>query len=293
MNWRLLLLLLFSAAAHAWVLEHWPGFSADEQARLGPMVVRLSGVSAASVSVPKLDTGKEQATTVHALEPSLRARKNENQSGIASIAPVKAGSPRAEPEPRVNRETKKNPVSGSSDEHSHALHSPKTGIRQTEVRPRSESKSGRELVDNVKAEKPSVSTEKRTAASASPSRPVAEAPVQADAQARSGPSGLQSAAAGAPVTDSALLVLIHRAVEERKRYPRRARRRGMEGRAVVRFDLSPDGAVSGLEIREASGHGLLDRAAADAVRGIAPLAGAERYLARTRTLELGVEFRLR
>lgn len=293
MNWRLLLLLLFSAAAHAWVLEHWPDFSADEQARPGPMAIRLSGGSAASVSVPELETGKGQATTVRALEPSLQTRKNENQSGIASIAPAKVWSPWAEPEPRVNRETKKNPVSGSSDEHSHALPNPKTGIRQTEVRPRPESKFEKELADNAKAKRPSASTEKRTAAFVSPSRPVSEAPVQTDAQARSEPSGSQSAAAGAPVMDSALLALIHRAVEESKRYPRRARRRGMEGRAVVRFELSPDGAVSGLEIREASGHGLLDRAAADAVRAIAPLAGAERYLARTRTLELGVEFRLR
>ena len=93
--------------------------------------------------------------------------------------------------------------------------------------------------------------------------------------------------------DPALLRLIRQAVEARKHYPRRARRRSMEGRAVIRFALSPDGEVSDLEIRRASGHRLLDRAAADAVRGIAPLAGAGRYLARTRIVELGVEFRLR
>ena len=37
----------------------------------------------------------------------------------------------------------------------------------------------------------------------------------------------------------------------------------------------------------------LDRAASDAVAGISPLAGVRRYLPRKRTLELGVEFRLR
>ena len=62
---------------------------------------------------------------------------------------------------------------------------------------------------------------------------------------------------------------------------------------MVRFDLSPDGRVSALFIREASGHALLDRAASDAVAGISPLAGVRRYLPRKRTLELGVEFRLR
>ena len=282
MNGRLLLLLLFSATAHAWMLQHWPGFAPNEAVKPGPMVVRLSAAPAASVPVPALETGKGRATPVDIPEPPAPRAKNESQGEVVSIAPGEALPPQPRPEPRANRKAK---------QRSHALNSSKTETRKTTARPRPESK--KEPVDHAKAEKPGAAAAKTTETPESSSQPMANAPVQADAQLRPKPSAPQSAAVMASTLDPALLTLIHRAVAERKRYPRRARRRGLEGRTVIRFDLSPNGAVSGLEIREASGHGLLDRAAADAVRGIAPLAEAGRYLARTRTLELGVEFRLR
>ena len=119
---------------------------------------------------------------------------------------------------------------------------------------------------------PSTDAQKPTTTTTYPPKPTAHTPIPSNA---------------------ALLALIHRAVEKRKHYPRRAQRRGQEGRTVIRFTVSPDGAISDLNIRHSSGHRLLDQAATHAVQGIAPLTGVERYLNQTQTLELGIAFRLR
>ncbi|MGB0722420.1 MAG: energy transducer TonB family protein [Gammaproteobacteria bacterium] len=93
--------------------------------------------------------------------------------------------------------------------------------------------------------------------------------------------------------DARFFELVHAAIEARKRYPRRARRRGWEGRAVVEFTLYPDGAVSSVRVVEGSGHEPLDAAAREAVEAIAPLAGTADFLTDRRTLNLGIDFRLR
>jgi protein TonB len=55
-------------------------------------------------------------------------------------------------------------------------------------------------------------------------------------------------------------------------YPPEARRRALQGRVIVAITLSADGALVALELRESSGHRLLDEAALDACRRAAPFA---------------------
>jgi protein TonB len=50
------------------------------------------------------------------------------------------------------------------------------------------------------------------------------------------------------------------------RYPEFARRKGWEGRVVVRVTVEPSGRVSGVRIRTGSGFGVLDQAALQSVR---------------------------
>jgi protein TonB len=49
-------------------------------------------------------------------------------------------------------------------------------------------------------------------------------------------------------------------------YPRLARRRGYEGRVILRLDVGHDGTVARVVVLKSSGHAVLDRAAATAAR---------------------------
>ncbi|MDQ1315913.1 MAG: periplasmic protein TonB, partial [Pseudomonadota bacterium] len=49
-------------------------------------------------------------------------------------------------------------------------------------------------------------------------------------------------------------------------YPAAARRRGQEGRVLVRAEVLADGRCSQAELKQGSGHQLLDQAALEAVR---------------------------
>ncbi len=49
-------------------------------------------------------------------------------------------------------------------------------------------------------------------------------------------------------------------------YPKRARRRGLEGRVLLRVIVDPEGRPAGLNVLKSSGHRLLDRAALRTVR---------------------------
>lgn len=64
--------------------------------------------------------------------------------------------------------------------------------------------------------------------------------------------------------------MIRMRIESRKKYPRAARSRQIEGRVKLRFTLLPDGRVRESEILESSGHAILDQAALEAVTAAAP-----------------------
>jgi protein TonB len=64
--------------------------------------------------------------------------------------------------------------------------------------------------------------------------------------------------------------MIRMKIESRKRYPPEARRRQLEGKALVRFTIQPDGSLDQLMLQGRGVHPLLDAAALEAVRACAP-----------------------
>jgi protein TonB len=90
-----------------------------------------------------------------------------------------------------------------------------------------------------------------------------------------------SPSAGDPVFSQIL-----RRIEEAKRYPRAARRMGIEGTAVVRFKLKPGGQLEAAEIAESSGSDILDEASLKTVREAAPLPYKEGWL------KVGIVFKI-
>jgi protein TonB len=71
---------------------------------------------------------------------------------------------------------------------------------------------------------------------------------------------------------------IMRRIEAAKRYPRMARKMGIEGRAAVRFKLAPNGKVEAAELLETSGSDVLDQASLETVHRAAPLPYKEGWL---------------
>jgi protein TonB len=67
------------------------------------------------------------------------------------------------------------------------------------------------------------------------------------------------------------LAEIRRRIAASTVYPPLARLRGVEGEAVVRFDIEADGTPTRIRVHRSSGKPSLDRAASAAVRDAAPL----------------------
>ncbi len=61
---------------------------------------------------------------------------------------------------------------------------------------------------------------------------------------------------------------LQRLIESMKHYPQRARRRGKQGRVLVRFTILPNGVIKDIRIGKSSGNGVLDNAAIKAVRKV-------------------------
>lgn len=85
--------------------------------------------------------------------------------------------------------------------------------------------------------------------------------------------------------DQTLLQII-RKIEAAKRYPRVARKMGIEGTATVRFKLKPGGQVEAVEIIESSGSEILDKASLETIRDAAPLPYKEGWL------KVGIVFKI-
>jgi protein TonB len=71
---------------------------------------------------------------------------------------------------------------------------------------------------------------------------------------------------------------IMRRIEGAKRYPRMARKMGIEGRATVRFKLKGNGKIERAELVETSGSEILDQASLETIRRAAPLPYKEGWL---------------
>ncbi len=75
-------------------------------------------------------------------------------------------------------------------------------------------------------------------------------------------------------------------------YPARARRRGWEGRVLLVVRVRADGAAESVRVASSSGHGILDRAARDAVRRWRFNPARRAGIAVPASLEVPVTFRL-
>lgn len=67
------------------------------------------------------------------------------------------------------------------------------------------------------------------------------------------------------------LVEIQRRIQHAIVYPPMAREEGLEGIALLQFEIRRDGKPYGVEVAHSSGHGILDRAAEQSVQRAAPL----------------------
>jgi len=85
--------------------------------------------------------------------------------------------------------------------------------------------------------------------------------------------------------DSILAKIVGK-IEAAKRYPRTARRMGIQGTATVRFKLKPDGQLEKIELLESSGSKILDDASLETVREAAPLPYKEGWL------KVGIVFKI-
>lgn len=132
----------------------------------------------------------------------------------------------------------------------------------------------------------------RQAARPAPAPPAASQDGAADSAAPTPPRGSDVAAtepAAAPVVEHGPSALPG---NPRPAYPPAARRRSLEGRAVVRATISAEGQVASVELRHSSTHDALDQAALDAVRRwkFAPARRGEQAIAGA--VDVPVVFRL-
>lgn len=83
-----------------------------------------------------------------------------------------------------------------------------------------------------------------------------------------GGAGSGGARAGTSPADLRKLILAR--IEGAKRYPLEARRRGIEGSAVIRFRIAPDGSVAAVEVVWPSGSPVLDEASRETILRASP-----------------------
>jgi len=124
-------------------------------------------------------------------------------------------------------------------------------------------------IAQTRATVPAPETSATSIATASPSRDPEVAPASSAGEsagraasapvAQGTPSPAQEAIAP-PRTDAAHLA------NPRPKYPSESRRRLEQGTVVLDVHILPDGSVAEVRVKHSSGHSLLDRAAADAVR---------------------------
>ena len=134
-------------------------------------------------------------------------------------------------------------------------------------------------------------------------KPVVEATQPADeapSEASTGTNGLASSGGAGGVSnaggnaalgdESTALALIVREIEAHKRYPRRARQTGIEGRVVLTVDIDENGVVRSVAVGEKHNSVLLNRAALQAADG---LVGMKLPLAKAMTVSVPVVFTLK
>jgi len=98
---------------------------------------------------------------------------------------------------------------------------------------------------------------------------------------------------GAPAEYGPYLARFRQRVQDALAYPLAARRRGLSGTVELEVLIDPAGKVRRVEVSSSSSHALLDEAAVDAVRQMAPLPMPETLPARALRVKLPLVFELR
>ncbi|MFO7713671.1 energy transducer TonB [Desulfosarcina sp.] len=129
-----------------------------------------------------------------------------------------------------------------------------------------------------------------------PETPNASTPAALDWQPSSmgGSTETASAASSSAYGSSAdYFGMVRMMIENHKRYPSAARRRQIQGRAVVRFVISADGSATDVALVEPSAHRMLDEAALAAVKAAGPFPRPPRHLfSGPIPLEISIVFEL-
>ena len=166
--------------------------------------------------------------------------------------------PEPEPEPIVMEEPP--PVIESTVAETVAESPPPRIERTPEHKPKSKPVRHRPLPRP--AERPPVPAETATAAQPAPPPPV-PAPVA--------PQTAMAAPAGRAGPPPSYLALLHRALERSKDYPRAARQKRQQGRAMLRFAIDRAGNVLDYRIEKSPGDATLDRAVVAMIERASPL----------------------
>ncbi|MEY3200684.1 MAG: hypothetical protein RIR70_234 [Pseudomonadota bacterium] len=103
------------------------------------------------------------------------------------------------------------------------------------------------------------------ASSVSPAAPFAAAP------AASTPAPVATPADAPPIDRAWLSKTLARLMNERKQYPRMARRLGMEGVVMIEAVIDEEGKLVSAQIQKGSGHELLDRNALALLASVTPV----------------------
>jgi protein TonB len=113
-----------------------------------------------------------------------------------------------------------------------------------------------------------------------------------------GPGEGSSGGAGGTGVDRKKLVggyvrKVARTVARHRYYPRLARRNGLEGVVILKLTIDEDGTLLSVEVEQSSGHGVLDRAAMEALRELEALPRPPRALGwKRKQLRVPVRYNL-
>ena len=135
-----------------------------------------------------------------------------------------------------------------------------------------------------------------TQTAAAPPTVVATAPVNAPVSATAAvapaPSVVVPAAPAAPTKVDLPTTVADYQAKSPPVYPAMSRRMGEQGRVVMRVLIGADGVPQQAEVQQSSGHGRLDRAAADAVMRWRYVPGKRGGLPETMWFQVPIEFKL-
>jgi periplasmic protein TonB len=106
------------------------------------------------------------------------------------------------------------------------------------------------------------------------------------------PSGDAGGQSGRGAEYGAYLGRLRQRVQQALGYPLAARRRGLSGTVHVDLIIRPDGAISGVAVADSSSHAVLDDAAVEAIKRLAPEPFPPDVQARTLRVRLPVVFAL-